>query len=222
MPTPLTLPPRNLGVLKGTPSGAPSYAFTHANPLDPEFAQGIARDTSLVAWAGWFDADANPERGSFPSDHRLWTTGLDALRGAIARLDPVLREREALFYVRPALGLVLSDPHSVAALLKEPPSERLRVLVDPVAMLTPEMASHAEEHLSRMFDKLGHFEACSAIVLAGYKGTSDDRVGHQTLTGEQPFVRTLLKIWRESAFAEREVFVLTDDCRALIEAARIA
>ncbi len=218
MPTTFTLPPRNLGTTETTPA----LTFTHANPLDPDFARLIAPGASVVAWAGWFDPEGDPASGHFPSDHRLWTTGLESLRQSIARLDPILQERESHLWLRPALGLVLSDPHSVSALLKEPPSDRVRILVDPVAMLTPEMAKHAEDHLPRMLGKLGNLEACSAIVLSGGKPSRDDRMSHVPLGTDQPFDRALLANWRDSAFAERDVFVLTQACRALIEGAKIA
>jgi len=218
MPTSRILPLRNLGPTEPVPS----LTFTHANPLEPEFAQEITPGASLVAWAGWFDAEGDPASGRFPSDHRLWTTGLESLREATARLDPILREHEATLWLRPALGLVLSDPHSIATMLKEPPSDRVRILVDPVAMLTPEMAKHAEDHLPRMLDKLGNFETCSAIVLAGAGPLSNERMTHVPLDADRAFDRHLLSVWRESAFAEREVFVLTEACRSLIGAAKIA
>lgn len=218
MPTTHLIPTRNLG----TSEGQPPFTFTHDNPLAPEFASVIEPKARVVAWAGWFDEAADPACAAFPSDHRLWTTGLDALRGAIASLEPILVERDAYLSLRPACGLVLSDPHSIAALLKEPPSERLRIQVDPIAMLTPEMASHAEDHLPRMLDKLGHFEACDAIVLAGGKPEDPGRMIHQPLDAGRPIDSALLASWRESAFAARNVFVLTEDCRALIQRERIA
>lgn len=218
MPTSRILPLRNLGPTEP----APSLTFTHVNPLEPEFAQEITPGASLVAWAGWFDPEGDPASGRFPSDHRLWTTGLESLRQSIARLDPILREHEATLWLRPALGLVLSDPHSIAALLKEPPSERVRIIVDPVAMLTPEMARHAEDHLPRMLDKLGNFEACSAIVVTGAEPVPDERMTHVPLVADRPFDRHLLAVWRDSAFAKRHAIVLTEPCRALIESTNIA
>ncbi|MCA9273915.1 MAG: hypothetical protein KDA31_12825 [Phycisphaerales bacterium] len=209
---------RNLG----TSQGEPRFTFTHANPLAPDFASAIEPNTHTVAWAGWFDEGADPAEANFPSDHRLWTTGLDELRQSLASLTPVLVERDAYLSLRPACGLVLSDPHSASALLKEPPSDRLRILVDPVAMLTPEMASHAEDHLPRMLDKLGNSEACTGIVLAGGEAVSEDRMAHRPLDTSRAFDNTLLDSWRDSAFAGRDVFVLTEACRDLIERVRIA
>jgi len=212
------LPTRNLGTTQGdTP-----YHFTHQNPLAPDFASAIVPSAHTTAWAGWLDEAADPARGLFPSDHRLWTTGLESLRQSLASFDAVLSERDAYLSLRPACGLVLSDPHSVAALLNESPSGRLHILVDPVAMLTPEMAAHAEVHLPRMLDKLGNFEAVSAIVLSGYEPTSDDRLTHRPLAENESFDRVLIEAWQQSAFAQRDVVVLSDACKALIERARIA
>lgn len=218
MPTSRRLPLRNLGLT----DSAPGYFFTHANPLGPEFIHAIETDAAVVAWAGWFDPEGDPANGNFPSDHRLWTTGLESLRQAITRLDPILQERESQLWLRPALGLVLSDPHSIAALLKEPPSARIRILVDPVAMLTPEMARHAEDHLPRMLDKLGNYEACSAIALTGGKPMSEQRMTHVPLDADRSLDRVLLATWLDSAFAERDVFVLSEACGALIGASKIA
>lgn len=218
MPSTHLLPTRNLG----TPEGEPPFNFTHANPLTPDFTSAIEPGSHSIAWAGWFDNAADPAEANFPSDHRLWTTGLDDLRKALASLDAVLTERDAYLSLRPSCGLVLSDPHSIAALLKEPPSDRLRILVDPVAMLTPEMASHAEDHLPRMLDKLGSFEACTGIVLAGGEPTSEDRMAHRPFDTSHAFDSVLLESWSRSVFVDRDMFVLTEDCRALIERVRIA
>lgn len=212
------LPTRNLG----TTQGDSPYHFTHLNPLEPDFASAIEPSAHTAAWAGWFDEKADSARGLFPSDHRLWTTGLESLRESFASLDAVLSERDAYLSLRPACGLVLSDPHSVAALLNESPSSRLRILVDPVAMLTPEMAAHAEDHLPRMLDKLGNFETASAIILSGYGSASNDRLTHRPLSENESFDRMLIEAWQQSAFAEREVLILSDACKALIEQARIA
>lgn len=215
MPTLRTLPPRNLGTIPGTPA----YTFTHTNPLDPGIETEIAPHTALVAWAGWLDASAEPVLGLFPSDHRLWTQGLRALRESLTYLDPILRDHGADLYLRPACDLVLSDPHSIAALLKDPPSDRLRILVDPIAMLTATMAPNADDHIPRMLDKLGHFEACAAIVLAGATPTQDDRLTHLPLDPSRTIDSALLRAWRQSAFADREVFVPTEACRQPIEQA---
>lgn len=209
------LPVRNLG----RSHGEPSRLFTHANPLVSSFLNEIEPGVSLVAWAGWFDESGDPASGQFPSDHRLWAEGLTALRAALSALCPVLAEREAVLMLRPACGLVLSDPHSVAALLKAPPSDRLRILVDPVAMLTPGMAERAEDHLPRMLDKLGAFEACSGIVLAGIEPAGEDRHRHRPLDPSRAFDRALLAAWRDSAFVGREAFVPTRACADVIEAA---
>ena len=206
------IPTRNLGPSQDK---AP-LTFTHANPLVSGFAEVIKPGFRTVAWAGWFDEAADPAEAAFPSDYRLWTKGLDTLREAIASLSPILNERDAFLSLRPACGLVLSDPHSIAALLKEPPSDRLQILVDPVAMLTPEMASHAEDHLPRMLDKLGNFEACTGIVLAGGEAVNADRMAHRPLDTSRPFDSLLLDSWRGSAFADREVFVLCEACFSLI------
>mgnify|MGYP003638210412 FL=1 len=212
------LPTRNLGTTQGdTP-----FHFTHQNPLAPDFASAIVPNAHTAAWAGWFDEEADPARGLFPSDHRLWTTGLESLRESLDSLDAILSERDAYLSLRPACGLVLSDPHSVAALLNESPSGRLRILADPVAMLTPEMAAHAEDHLPRMLDKLGNFETTSAIVLSGYEAASEDRLTHRPLGENESFDRMLIEAWQQSAFTERDVVVLSDACIALIERARIA
>lgn len=216
MPTTQILPERNLG----HSLGAPAHTLVCANPLDPSFSAAITPSARFIAWAGWLDPSGDPAAGIFPSDHRLWNEGLSRLRDTLASLAMTLAERGAILILRPACGLVLSDPHSVAALLKDPPTDRLRILVDPAAMLTPGMAEHAEDHLPRVLDKLGAFEACSGIVLAGGVPADADRLAHRPLDPARAFDRALLAAWRGSAFAERDTFVLTQACAGVLESAR--
>ncbi len=210
MPDTQIIPSRNLG------RSGDASTCTHENPLEQGFAGSIEPDSTLIAWAGWYDRAAEPALGVFPSDFRLWNEGLDLLRERIDTLAPVLEERNARLLLRPALGLVLSDPHSIWALLEKLPACPIGVLVDPVAMLTPEMMDHAEDHLPRMFDKLGNLERCEAVVLSGANVHSDERLTHQPLDWSRPFDQTLISCWRESAFAQRGVYLLSDACRSQI------
>lgn len=204
------IPTRNLG------RTGEACAYTHKNLLEQGVVDSVEHDSALIAWAGWYDQTADPALGVFASDFRLWNEGIDLLRQQIDALGPVLEEKNARLLLRPALGLVLSDPHSIWALFEKLPKSPIGVLVDPVAMLTPEMMDHAEDHLPRMFDKLGNLERCEAVVLSGAKIHSDERVTHQPLDWSRPFDQALISCWRESAFAQRGVYLLSDACRSQI------
>jgi len=211
MTQPSIIPSRNLGLIESSRS-----TLSHANPLEQGFEAGLEKDTTHIAWAGWFDEAADPASGVFPSDFRLWNEGLDLLRHRLEHIAPVLEEQNAKLLLRPGLGLVLSDPHSVAALIDKLGSDRVQILVDPVAMLTPEMAVHAEDHLPRLFHKLGTFAACTGVVLAGTKQVSDDRHTHQPIDWAEPFDQALISYWRDSVFAERDVYLTSEACVAHI------
>ncbi|GAB5495921.1 MAG: hypothetical protein Phyf2KO_10010 [Phycisphaerales bacterium] len=210
MPDTQIIPTRNLG------RSEDGCTYLHTNPLDQGFGDSVEPDSTLIAWAGWYDQAADPALGVFPSDHRLWNEGLDLLRQQIDALGPVLEEQNARLLLRPALGLVLSDPHSIWALFEKLPDGPSGVLVDPVAMLTPEMMEHAEDHLPRMFDKLGNLERCEAVILSGAAVHNDERLTHCPLDWSRPFDQTLLSCWRESVFAQRGVYLMSDACLSQI------
>lgn len=211
MTEPSIIPTRNLGL---APAGQDT--LTHENPLEQGFASALKPESSLIAWAGWFDDAADPATGVFQSDFRLWNEGLELLRTNVEAMLPVLDDLDARLKLRPGLGLVLSDPHSVTAFIEKLGSPRVEILVDPVAMLTPEMAEHAEDHLPRLFHKLGVLGACTGVVLAGTERVSDDRHTHRPIDWSQPFDQTLISCWRDSVFAGREVYLTSEACRAHI------
>jgi hypothetical protein len=211
MTEPKIIPSRNLGLIPETNS-----TLTHANPLKQGFMEGVEADSTLVAWAGWFDEAADAEAGVFQSDFRLWNEGLGLLKQSLDEVVPALNELKTRLMLRPGLGLVLSDPHSVAALLDKLGSDRIEILVDPVAMLTPEMASDAGDHLPRFFHKLGSLDACTGVVLAGSAQVSDDRQTHRPIDWAKTFDQTLISCWRDSAFADRDVYLTNEACRAHI------
>lgn len=211
MPEPKIIPTRNLGLIP-----ASRCSFIHANPLEQGFVDGIEADTTLVVWAGWFDEAADASAGVFPSDFRLWNEGLDQLRARLDEVIPVLAERNARLMLRPGLGLVLSDPHSVTALIEKLGSDRVEILVDPVAMLTPAMAADAADHLPRLFHKLGVLDACTGVVLSGAARVSDERQTHCPIDWSRPFDQSLIACWRESVFADRDVYLTNEACRAHI------
>jgi len=211
MTQPSIIPSRNLGLIESSRS-----TLSHANPLEQGFESKILKGSALIAWAGWLDEAADPACGVFPSDFRLWNQGLDLLRHRLDEIVPVLEEHTAKLLLRPGLGLVLSDPHSVAALIDKLGSDRVQILVDPVAMFTPEMAAHAEDHLPRLFHKLGRLGACTGVVLAGTKQISDDRHTHRPIDWAEPFDRALISCWRDSVFAERDVYLTSEACLAHI------
>lgn len=205
------IPTRNLGRF-----GTSNITHLHQNPLEQGFGGAVDPNVTAIAWAGWFDASADPAQGLFPSDFRLWNQGLEQLRQSIDALDPILADTGSRLLLRPALGLVLSDPHSIAAFFEKRPEGPVGVLVDPVAMMTPEMMEHAQDHLPRMLDKLGNLEQCEGLLLSGAYIQTDERLTHCPLDWSRPFDQTLLSCWRASPFVERGVYLMSDACRTHI------
>lgn len=104
---------------------------------------------------------------------RTWSV---AGREAWAARRAVLAARGGPWWLRAAAGDVLSD---VQGMLNEARSWRegapWRVLLDPVALLTPAMLDAAEEHVARAVDALATHPATAALVLTNAVAGVDDR-----------------------------------------------
>lgn len=152
------------------PADGPSAHFavlSHANiALAPDSVlQMPAAAPRLVCWSGWLAADADPARGAFPRDFRVWTrAGWDALNAACDAILPRLGERGTELCLRPHARHVLSDPQACLSFLRHRPGVRL--LLDSASFMTGSMLSSAEDHLARVFESLGSHDATLAVLLA--------------------------------------------------------
>ncbi|MEL6795355.1 MAG: hypothetical protein AAFO89_00875 [Planctomycetota bacterium] len=180
--------------------------FTTDNPADLI----RAADTSerLVAWAGWLDdSKADPANGRFDPDFNVWSpVGWQALRDGIAAATSSLRTHDATLCLRPHAGCVLSDPQGCLNFLRDESLERVELLLDPVAMLTPLMMDKVEDHLARAFEALGDQPAVVGCVLAAAVEI-DDRVSHAALADHAEFSELMTGLWRASPLANRPVLV---------------
>ncbi|MEO1716137.1 MAG: hypothetical protein AAFR76_03400 [Planctomycetota bacterium] len=194
------LPTNNTGDVRGF------GRFTTDNPA--ELIRAADTSERLVAWAGWLDdAKADPSQGRFDPDFHAWSpAGWQALRDGIAAAIPSLRTHDATLCLRPHAGCVLSDPQGCLNFLRDDPPERVELLLDPVAMLTPMMMDKVEDHLARAFEALGDQPAAIGCVLAAAVET-DGRVAHAPLVDYAEFAQLITGLWKASPLADRPVLV---------------
>lgn len=147
-------------------------AVSHANPLEVGFdLGGVPR---VVAWTGWFGDGAEPTAGVFTRDFMTWTPGawkalharIEAAAGAVPHGGELL--------LRPHARHVISDPQACVMLLKDLP-QKVRLLLDPVSMLTPAMLSSAEDYMARALE-LAPLERVVGVLIAGAEPIGDDQL----------------------------------------------
>lgn len=143
---------------------------SHANPLDVGFE--FAGAQRVVAWTGWFGEGADAAAGRFPRDFRTWTPG--AWKSLRERIDEAAAKLAAggELLLRPHARHVISDPQACIMLVKDLPPG-VRILLDPVSMLTPAMLGSAEDHLARAME-LAPFAA--AVLISGADLVDDDEL----------------------------------------------
>lgn len=180
--------------------------FTADNPA--ELIRAADTSERLVAWAGWLDdAKADPARGRFDPDFNAWSpAGWQALRDGIASAGDSLRTHDATLCLRPHAGCVLSDPQGCLNFFRDTPPERVELLLDPVAMLTPAMMDKVEDHLTRAFEALGDQPAVAGCVLAAAVEI-DGRVAHAPLADHAEFADLITGLWTASPLIDRPVLV---------------
>ncbi len=202
MPEPTThlLPASNTG-------SVPGFArFTTTNPA-ADFGEEVSRiepNERLIAWAGWLDDDrADPCAGRFEPDFRLWTaTGWDALSAGLVSISGTLEAQNATLCLRPHAGCVLSDSQGCLTFLRENLPPRIELLLDPVALLTPDMLAKLDDHLARAFEALGDQPAVVGCVLAA-PAVVGEHVAHAPLAEHPDLAKVILDLWSRSPLAQR-------------------
>lgn len=152
-----------------------------------------------VAWSGWMADDADPAQDLFPRDYRTWTPeAWSALAAACDRLGPALTEQGGHLLLRPHARQILSDPQACLSFLKDREGQPFRILVDPAAMLTPDMLPAAEDHLARIFGALATHPAAAAVLLSNVAEGPDDSLRPAPL--HQGLIPTdlILAAWRRA------------------------
>lgn len=179
---------------------------TTDNPAD--LIRAADTNERLIAWAGWLDdSKADPSMGRFDPDFNVWSpAGWQALRDGVAAAADSLRKHDATLCLRPHSGCVLSDPQGCLNFLRDDPPERVEILLDPVAMLTPDMLDKAEDHLGRAFEALGDQARVAGCVLAA-AAEADGRVVHRPLAEHPGFAALITGLWKSSPLAGRPLLV---------------
>lgn len=180
--------------------------LTTANPAGD--LEAPAPGERLIAWAGWLDDEkADPALGRFEPDFKVWTAeGWNALRVGLAQVAPSLEAAGATLCLRPHAGCVLSDPQSCLNFLRDDQPPGVELLLDPVAMLTPDMLEHAEDHLARAFEAVGDQRLVVGCVLAAPR-LDEGRVVHAPLADFPKLGGFIREAWAASPLAERPVLI---------------
>lgn len=137
------------------------------DPGGPDEAARAARQhhsRRVVAAAGALPAgdDEDAARAALRTHS---AEGFRALETAIERTVGAIGSGGPSLCVRPRAADVLSDVPSCLVFLRSAAAARARLVVDPIAMLTPSMAERAEEHLERIYEGLAGHTGVEAVVV---------------------------------------------------------
>lgn len=160
--------------------------WSGARLLDDHGADEVARAghrgagiKRVVASSGAFGLPGSGEDGGAIAMLRTHAgEGMTALLAAIGRAEEGLKGTgpEAVgaeICLRPEAAHVLSDLPSCLVFLRSAAAARVRLLLDPMAMLTPAMVAHAEDHLERILGTLGPHPAVAGLMLANAAAGED-------------------------------------------------
>lgn len=160
--------------------GAP-WAVMDARNLLVDGARGLPSAERVVVWSGWM-GEGDAERGVWERDFRTWSPE------AWKRLEREVGEFRRRVLVRPHARHVLSDAQSCVTFFRS--HEHVGLLLDPIAMLTPEMTPRAEEHLERIVGALAG--RADAVVMTGGR-TAATEWGEELTRGEGLVPRSLVE-----------------------------
>lgn len=132
------------------PPGTPRVVV-HSVALDAGAAGGDDAESSFAAWG---------------------PAGRAAFERACARVSGWAARAGVAVCVRPRAGGALSDIPSCLTFLKHNAGTPLRILLDPLDLLAPDMLTRAPEHLERIGSSLIGVPGLSAVVLPPPKDTS--------------------------------------------------
>ncbi|MEO1584446.1 MAG: hypothetical protein AAFR96_07735 [Planctomycetota bacterium] len=183
--------------------------FVSTNPAE-SFSARTPHAGRVIAWAGWLDdAKADPEAGTFEPDFQVWTdAGWSALRSELAAGHPHRVEAGGTICLRPHARCVVSDPQSCLTFLRDDPPSSVEILYDPVAMLTPDMLEHVEDHLARAFEAAAEMPAdrLAGCVVAAPR-LEAGRVVHAALAEFPKLGGFIREAWAASPLASRPLLV---------------
>lgn len=177
--------PRNLRVDANAFPGAsyrPAMTTAASSPLRIDADNNI-RLSDATLWAG-FAAAWEPRADGVrvlaharvgggavaeESDEHHWAAWAPASRAAfIAACDAAddrFRAAGSLLCLLPRAADALSDVPGVLTFLRQRAASSLRIVLDPVLLLTPSMLGHAEDHLARAILSIGAMPGVAAIIV---------------------------------------------------------
>lgn len=125
---------------------------------------GASGGAAVMTWSGWFGGDP------FGRDPRAWMAGgyerlASRLRAATERLE--MTGGKWLF--RPHARHVLHDAQRCARFVEEFGGARFGLALDPVSMLEASMLGDAEDHVSRVLQRLGGVADCVVVPEGGVR-----------------------------------------------------
>lgn len=191
-----------------------------------EAERAEARGGRLVMWSGWIDPEDEDDheragvRTHGPEGHRRCTEVAD-------RAAAVLEAQGVKLLLRPHARHVLSDVPSCLTFLRSALGERVRLVLDPIGMLTASMAARAEEHLERIMSALARHPGVAAILLASGElvGHGDEqRVERRALHRTEIAIidsRRLIAMVAEHARPETDLIIIDDGVKEQQEMLRM-
>lgn len=138
--------PENGGGVIESLDGSRLARLRFGNVADPELMPET-RDSPIVCWSGWL-GEADSAEGWFERVPRQWLPSSRAVWDRVAQSAD-----RARLILRPHARHLLSDGPGCLNYLRG--GEERRLLLDPVAMLEPEMLPDADDHVRRMLVTLG-------------------------------------------------------------------
>lgn len=123
---------------------APGWSLLSGEPLPA----GLPDGATVIVWSGTL---AGAGEGLWEADPRTWgPVGRQALDESCKRMLPEIERRGIRLCIRPHARHVLSDGPSINRFANAWGQTPLRVLPDPLGLLTRTMLPRAEEHLERL------------------------------------------------------------------------
>ncbi|HRJ50669.1 MAG: hypothetical protein HUU18_04645 [Phycisphaerales bacterium] len=203
--------------MKGVPSGVLTlYRINTSNGswtpcgrivdgVDPSLASITLDEQSSTAIRGISGTENEP----------VW---LPAPRAAFARACDALAH-EAVAWIWPTQQSPISDVPSLRSFLDARPNWRF--LLDPVAMLTPEMLPRADDYLMRIFMAMGGRRELGAVLICDARVDDGQLVRVPLGEGCLP-IDAMVAAWRASGAGHAPVGVLTPaDAQRLARAGHV-
>lgn len=165
----------------------------------------------LVTWSGWFAGDEEDETSAAMRTHGQ--DGHRRLSEVVEGSAGVLRGHGVQLCLRPRAEHVLSDAPSCLTFLRSGAGEMVRLVLDPMAMMTASMMPRAEEHVGRVLSALAGHPSVAAVMVANARVAGGRVVPIGLHRGDDAVMdsRRLIAMVSEHVRPELDWIVLEDD-----------